>query len=124
MRLYAALLLGLLAALAGVLMGMWWAAFPIGLAIGIVSGRARVAIPAGAGIGLLAWLLPLAVAQQRYGLGPTSTSLAAIMGFDHLPVVPIALTLVVGMLLGLTGAWLGSAARGVIGPAGRYSAQK
>jgi hypothetical protein len=122
MRLYAALLLATLAALAGVLLGLWWAAFPIGLAIGIVAGRARIAMPAGAGVGLLAWLLPLAVAQERYGLGRTATSLAAIMGFDHVPAVPIVLTLVVGTLLGVTGAWLGSAARQLVAPGARVDA--
>lgn len=122
MRLYATLLVALLGALAGVLLGMWWAPFPIGLAIGIISGRARLAVPAGAGVGLLAWLIPLAVAHERYGLGRTATSLGAIMGFDHLPVVPVVLTLVVGSLLGLTGAWLGSAARQVIAPATRVDA--
>jgi hypothetical protein len=83
-----------------------------------VVGRARVAIPWGAGVGLLSWLVPLVVLQERYGLGATATSLAAIMGFDRLPAVPLVLTLVVGTLLGATGAWLGSAARALtpIGP--------
>ena len=124
MRLYAALLLALLATLAGVLLGMWWAAFPIGLAMGIVSGRARIAIPAGAGVGLLAWLVPLAVAQVRYGLGQTATSLAAIMGFDHLSAVPVGLTLVVGALLGVTGAWVGTAARQLVAPGPRVDATR
>ena len=124
MRMYAALLLATLATLAAVLLGMWWAPFPVGLAIGIVTGRARIAMPAGAGIGLLAWLLPLAATQERYGLGRTATSLAAIMGFDHLPAVPVILTLLVGALLGLTGAWLGSAAREVVAPAARVDAAR
>ena len=121
-RMYAALLLGLLVALAGVLLGIWWAPFPIGVALGAVAGRARFALPAGAGVGLAAWLLPLAVAQERYGLARTATSLAAIMGFDRLPAVPVILTLVVGALLGLTGAWLGSAVRQLVAPAARVDA--
>jgi hypothetical protein len=43
-----------------------------------------------------------------------SSSLAAIMGFGHQGAVPLALTLLVGLLLGLTGAWVGSAARRVL----------
>jgi hypothetical protein len=113
LRLYVAILLAALLALAAVLLGLWWAPFPVGVIAAAVIGRTRIAMPAGAGIGLVAWLLPLAVAHERYGLGLTATSLAAMMGFDHLPEVPIALTLVVGALLGLTGAWLGAAARGL-----------
>jgi hypothetical protein len=55
--------------------------------------------------------VPLAVAPVRYGLGPSATSLAAIMGFGHAGAVPVILTVVVGSLLGLTGAWLGGAVR-------------
>lgn len=111
MRLYGSLLLGALVALAGVLLGLWWAPFVVGVALGVVVPRARIALPAGAGIGLIAWLVPLAVAQERYGIGPTARSLAAIMGFDHQAAVPVVLTLLVGTLLGLTGAWLASAIR-------------
>ena len=114
MRLYSGVLLALLAALAGVLLGLWWAPFPVALVLGAVAGRARFAVPAGGVLGLLAWLVPLAVAHERYGIGSTATSLAAIMGFDHLPVVPTVLTLLVGTLLGLTGAWVGTSGRGLL----------
>lgn len=114
MRLYVAMLLSAFAVLAGVLLGVWWAPFVVGLALGTIVPRARVAIPAGAGIGLLAWLVPLAVGHGRYGLGPTAQSLAAIMGFAHQAAVPVVLTLLVGTLLGLTGAWLGSAGRSLL----------
>ena len=114
MRLYVTLLLAALLALAGVLLGLWWAPFVIGLLLGAITQRARIAIPAGAAIGLAGWLLPLAVAQEQYGLGPTAESLAAIMKLDHQAVFPIALTLLVGTLLGLGGAWLASAARSLL----------
>jgi hypothetical protein len=123
-RLYAGLLLALLAALAGVLLGFWWTPFPVALALGAATGKARVGVPAGGAIGLLAWLLPLAAAHERYGLGPTATSLAAIMGFDHLLLVPVVLTLLVGTLLGLTGAWVGHAARQLVAPAARVDATR
>jgi hypothetical protein len=110
-RLYGVILLATLLALAGVLLGVWWAPFVVGLALGAVSRRARIALPAGACVGLLAWLIPLAVAHERYGLGRTAQSLAAIMGFDHQAAVPVVLTLLVGTLLGLTGAWLAAAIR-------------
>jgi hypothetical protein len=119
MRSTATLIVGCALALAGVLVGAWWAPYPIGLAIGIVEPRARRAVPLGAAVGLLAWLLPLGSAQLRYGLGPAASSLAAIMGFGHQGAVPVVLTLLVGTLLGVTGAWLGSAARRVAVSASR-----
>jgi hypothetical protein len=110
-RLYVTLLLGALIALAAVLLGYWWAPFAIGLLVGAIVRRGRIAIPAGALLGLVSWLVPLAAAHSRYGLGRTAAALAAIMGLDHQQLVPVVLTLVVGALLGLTGAWLGASAR-------------
>jgi hypothetical protein len=116
---YVKILAAFLAALLGVIWGAWWAPFVVGLAFGAESRRARVAVPAGAGIGLLSWLVPLAVGHVRYGLGPTAQSLAAIMGFGHAAAVPVVLTLVVGGLLGLTGAWLGCTFAAVVAPRAR-----
>ena len=65
-------------------------------------------------IGLAGWGLPLAADQVRFGLGPTAQSLATIMGFAHQSAIPLALTVIVGLLLGLSGAWLGSAARSLV----------
>ncbi|TMC52629.1 MAG: hypothetical protein E6J20_10535 [Chloroflexi bacterium] len=114
MRLYVALLLAALLALAGVLLGWWWAPFVTGLVFSAQERRARIAVPAGAAIGLCSWLIPLAVAHERYGLGATAQSLAAVMGFGHQGAIPVVLTLLVGTLLGLAGAWLASAVRGVV----------
>ena len=124
MRLYVAILLAVLAALACVLWGLWWAPFVVGLALGAVHPRARFALPAGAATGLIAWLVPLAAAQSRYGLEPTARSLAAIMGFGHQALLPTILTLLVGTLLGLAGAWLGSAARALVASNARVDATR
>lgn len=113
MRLYTTILVAGLVSLALVLLGFWWAPFAVGLVVGAVAPRPWVALPAGAGVGLLSWLIPLGVAHSRYGLGPTAGALAAIMGFDGKAPLPVVLTLVVATLLGLAGAWLGSAARGL-----------
>jgi len=110
-RLYIGIVLAAALALAGVLLGVWWSPFVVGPALGALDRRARVAVPVGAAIGLLAWAIPLAAVHIQYGLGPTAQSLAAIMGFDHRGAVPVVLTLLVGTLLGATGAWLVSAAR-------------
>jgi hypothetical protein len=101
----------------GVDFGIWWTPFLAGAVIGIVEPRARIAVPIGAGIGLLMWGYPLSVIQLKVGLVPTAQSLAAIMGFGHQGLIPVLLTCVVGLLLGLCGAWLGSAVRTLIQPA-------
>jgi hypothetical protein len=123
-RLYGAVLLAALVALTGVLFGFWWAPFAVALPIGVVAGRARIGVPAGAGIGLFSWLVPLAVLHVRYGLGPAAASLAAIMGFGHAGAVPVVLTSLVGLLLGLTGAWLASAVWAVVAPLARVDASR
>ncbi len=102
---------GLIIAAAGLWLGAWWAPFPVGIALGVVLGRGRTAIPLAALIGLLAWLLPLARLDLSYGIGPSAASIAAIMGFSRQGLIPILLTLLVGTLLGLTGAWLAIAFR-------------
>jgi len=112
-RLYTAILVAALGSLALVLLGFWWAPFAVGLVAGAAIARPRLTVPAAAAIGLVSWALPLAVAHSRYGLGPTASALAAIMGFAGKAGVPVVLTLVVATLLGATGAWLGSAARGL-----------
>lgn len=112
-----ALVGGTAIALGGVLVGAWWLAFPAGMLVGITVPQARLGVPAGALAGLLGWSVPLLVIQVRNGLGPSASSLAAIMGFTGQPAIPLVLTCVVGLLLGLTGAWLASALRGLLVPA-------
>ena len=114
MRATAALIIALLVSVGGVLVGLWWAPFLVGLLFGVVEPRARFAVPGGALIGLAGWGLPLAAVHVRFGLGPTAQTLAAIMGFGHQSAIPLVLTCVVGLLLGLSGAWLGSAARSLV----------
>ena len=114
-----ALVGGTAIALGGVLVGAWWLAFPAGMLVGITVPQARLGVPAGALAGLLGWSVPLLVIQVRNGLGPSASSLAAIMGFTGQPAIPLVLTCVVGLLLGLTGAWLASAIRGLLVPATR-----
>jgi len=111
--------IGAAISLAGLEFGAWWLTFVAGLLLGAVIGRARIAIPAGALAGLAAWGISLAILQVYFGLGPSSSSLAAIMGFTGAPAIPLVLTCVVGLLLGLTGAWLASSLRGLLLPATR-----
>jgi hypothetical protein len=99
--------------LGGVVLGFWWLTFPAGLFAGLIATRARLAIPLGAVAGIVAWAIPLAVIQWTYGLGPSASSLAAIMGFGRQGAIPVVLTILVGLLLATTGAWLASAVLGI-----------
>jgi hypothetical protein len=115
-KMTATVVLALIVSVAGVSAGAWWAPFVGGLVIGAVQPRARLAVPAGAVVGLLGWAVPLGAVQVQYGAGPAASSLAAIMGFGHQGAIPVVLTLMVGLLLGTTGAWLGSATRSLVSP--------
>ena len=97
---------------AGAAFGDWWIAFAAGLAAGILLPSARQAIAAGAASGLLGWAIPLIYLQFTYGLGPTATVLAGILGVAGAQsgAVPVVLTCAIGLLLGLAGSWLASAA--------------
>ena len=112
-------LIGVAISLTGLLLGAWWLTFAAGLVIGVFLGQGRVAIPAGALAGLVSWGFGLAVLQVYFGLGRSASSLAAIMGFTGQPAIPLVLTCLVGLLLGLAGAWLASALRGLLIPATR-----
>ena len=104
---------GIALSLSGMFLGWWWVTFATGIVIGLALPRTWTALVAGAISGLVAWTEPLIEANAQYGLGPTSLSIAAIMGANGAALVPVALTVVVGGLLGLTGSWLGTAIRGV-----------
>jgi len=119
MRSAVLVLTAFLVGLAGVLLGYWWAPFVAGAFIGLIARRGRAAVPMGGLAGAVAWLLPLLAIEVRYGIGPTAGSLAAITGFGHQGILAIVLTVVVGALLGLTGAWLTSAVRLLLRPAPR-----
>ena len=83
-------------------------------------------MPIGQAVGLEQLLSRLGVADLASRLsepgGPTATVLAAIMGFQHQPLLPLILTLLVATLLGLAGAWIGSAARGLVALSARVDA--
>ena len=105
---------GAVLSLAGMLLGLWWVTFASGVAVGLALPRAWWAVIAGAIGGLVAWSEPLLAAQAQFSLGPTTLALAAILKANGAALVPVALTVVLGVLLGVAGAWLGTAARGFL----------
>jgi len=107
-----ALVGGIVLSLSGMFLGWWWVTFATGVVIGLALPRTWTALLAGAISGLVAWSEPLIEANAQYGLGPTSLSIAAIMGANGAALIPVFLTVIVGGLLGLTGSWLGTAIRG------------
>ena len=119
MKSLAVLIVGTVLSVVGVMVGAWWAPFVVGIGIGIACARARVAVPIGAFSGFLAGALLLGADQILYGLGSTASSLASILGFGHQSAIPVILACLVGSLLGLTGAWLGSAGRSLLSPRAR-----
>jgi hypothetical protein len=100
---------------AGVLLGAWWAPFPVAFAFGFIECHVRIALPVGATIGLGGWTVPLAALGFRFGIGSTAQSLSAILGLGHQGAFAVTLTLLIGVLLGLTGGWLGSSIRSQAG---------
>ena len=102
---------GVLLSLFAMLLGLWWVTFVAAAAVGLVLPKTWWALIGGTAAGLVAWSEPLLAAQAQYGLGPTSLTIAAMLGVNGAALVPVALTILIGGLLGLVGAWLGSAAR-------------
>ena len=98
----------------GGLVGPWWLTFVGAVVIGAAVTRARLAILAAAIIAFIGWVTPLETIQSQYGLRPAADALAAIMGFKGATAIPVVLTVLVGVLLGVSGSWLGSAARTVV----------
>ncbi len=105
---------GLALSLVGMLLGLWWLTFVAAVGVGLAVPRTWVALAAGAVTGLVAWSEPLLVASAQYGLKSSSLAIAAILGAKGAALVPVALTIVIGVLLGSTGAWLGSAVRSIV----------
>jgi len=97
---------------AGLTQGWWWPAFGLGLGLGLATGRRARALAGGVVLGAIGWGLPLglllaAVPEARR----LALVLSAILGARAAGVPAVALTLLTGCLLAVTGAWLGSAFR-------------
>ena len=98
--------------------GAWWATFPLGLAAGGIQTRRLPALGSGLLVGLVGWGLPLAT--MAVGGAPVTRAavvVSGILGATAGGVPAIALTVLTGVLLGCSGAWLGVALRRLSRPA-------
>ena len=95
--------------------GFWWVAFAAGIAIGFTLARHPRALLVGALAGALGWGLPLLWLATSQPVGKTAEVISGVLGTSRLGGFPaIAVTVLVGLLLGVTGSWLGAALRRVL----------
>jgi hypothetical protein len=97
--------------------GLWWAALPLGAALGLWLGRWWL-LPLAAASGLVGWGAPLLVLALSAPVGGAAAVVGAVLGAPPAAsgAVALILTLLIGMLLALVGAWLGVAARRLFRP--------
>ncbi len=87
--------------------GLWWATFILGLLVGLLL-RGMNAFGAAALIGGLGWGLPLLLQALHAPVGQVAATVAILVGLGSSggPLV-ILLTILLGVLLCVVGAWLG-----------------
>jgi hypothetical protein len=100
----------LLCALAADL-GIWWLPVAVGCALGLLFGRR--ALWAAALAGAVGWALALVWMQVHAAIWPVAAVLSGILGLWNSGVIGMAVTLLLAALLGVCGAWVGVAARGL-----------
>lgn len=97
------------------LLGYWWVSLLLGLAYGLLFPYMR-AILLAALIGALSWAVPIALMALHAPVWRTAEVLATMAGFGRSgAIVILSLTVALGSLLGVSGAWLGLALRNVLG---------
>ncbi len=102
---------------AGNLFGLWWLATVLGVVLGLSLLRAGVAIATAAIAGVLGWGLPLLQQSLSLPIGRAASVVAGIMGFGAgNGAIVIAVTLLLALLLAVTGAWVGSTFRRLFRP--------
>lgn len=97
--------------------GLWWAALPLTAALGLWLGRWWL-LPLALPVGLVGWGAPLLVLAVGAPVGRAANVIGAVLGVRGAAggVVAVVLTLLIGVLLALAGAWLGVSARRLFRP--------
>ncbi|MGA3154068.1 MAG: hypothetical protein ACLPN6_16505 [Streptosporangiaceae bacterium] len=107
-------LLGTVVIIAGVAAGLWFVPFIVGLAAGLANWagcwRLRVALPAVAAMAIIGWGIPLWwPALHGQPSGAAARVIAALAGLPAYAATGIAAALLVAVVQGLVGFWLGRA---------------
>jgi hypothetical protein len=92
-------------------LGIWWLPVAVGGALGLIFGR-RGLWPA-ALAGAIGWALALVWMQVHAAIWPVAGVLSGILGLGNNGAIGMAVTLLLAALLGVCGAWVGTAARGL-----------
>jgi len=106
--------IGTILVVLGALLGLWWMVVPVGVLAGLLVAGARNAMAAGGIAALLGWGLPLAWQSVALGqpVSDQASVVGAILGFGaNQGVLVIALTLLIAVVLGVAGVWVGAALR-------------
>jgi hypothetical protein len=104
---------GIAVAWLGEAAGLWWLTFVVGVAIGLAVRRSRTSLLASSLAGALGWGLPLAWLALFAPVGRAAAVVSGVFGVEG-GALAIGLTVLLGVLLATTGAWLGSAARRLV----------
>jgi len=107
-------LAGVAAIAGGASIGLWFVPFIVGalagLAMFVGRWRVRVTLAAAAAMAVIGWGVPLGLAASRgEPEGATARVVAALMGLPPHAAVGVAVTLLIGVVQALAGAWLGLA---------------
>lgn len=117
------LLLGSVAVLSGTaliwlgqILGFWWLALVIGLVLGFTIIPTKFALALALLSGGLGWGLPLLYRSTHLAIGNTAAVVASIVGIGSTNGwIIIVFTILLGMLLCLSAAWMGIALRQTLG---------
>jgi hypothetical protein len=92
--------------------GWWWVTPLVGVLIGLLLRPAGLAVVVSLAVGGLGWGLPLALLAFTAPVGRLTTAVEAVMSLPATGgTIIILLTVVLGGVLSLVGAWVGIAAR-------------
>lgn len=97
------------------LAGWWWITLAIGLLIGIFLRPAGAGLLTSLCVGALGWGLPLAVLALNAPVTKVASAVESAVGLSATGGVAIlVLTVVLGCILSLAGAWVGIAGRRMV----------
>jgi hypothetical protein len=112
---WATAILGAIVDFAANLEGTWWPAMAIGLLLGLMPFRTRRSIGLAALSGALGWGIGLAWLATQQSVGEAANVLGGIVGVGSGGTF-IVINVLLGAILGASGAWVGTATRSALQP--------